>query len=124
MAQLFETPFQPIRESTSPSFRASGDDTAAVFGFESSGPNAKHATAVRKWDYPTSRAIRLTQKSGNDYYVQLGSSLAVAAADGTSMLVLGSESVILAVQAGINSISFISSTDYEVNVTLGYGRGN
>ena len=122
MSNQFMQPFQPIRESTSPAFRASGDSTAAVFGLEASAPNAQGATNVRKWDYPTSRCIRLAQISGNDYFVVLGSSLAVAAADGTSTLVLGGTAEILRVQPGQNSISIVSTTDYEVNITLGYGQ--
>ena len=114
--------FQPIRESSAPSFQTSANDTHLMTGIEASATDAIDSTNIRKWDYPTNRVIRLASKAGDDFHVALGSSDVVAVAN-NDMLVLGGAQEILRIQPGQDSISIVSSTDVFVNVTLGYGRG-
>ena len=64
----------------------------------------------------------MASKAGDDLFIALGSSLAVATVDGTSMLVLGGTAEIIRVQAGQTHIAVAASTDVVLNVTLGYGQ--
>lgn len=113
-------PFQPIRESTSPAFLTTAGNASVTYGLEASALNAEGSTNVRKWDYPTSRAIRIASIAGDDFYVTLGSS-DISTAIGTGMLVLGGTAEILRVQPNQTSIAIASSTDVVANITLGYG---
>ena len=114
MTQRFRLPFQPI-DSTAPSFEVSltlGNSTA----------NAMESTSAREWIGPTSRAIRVSSKTADDYYLQFGSTLAVASTS-VSMLVLGSKVEIFnPIRPGLTNIALQSSTDVTINVTLGYGQ--
>ena len=121
MTNVALTQFQPIRESSSPSFQASANDTSKVFGIEASAPNAVGATNVRKWDYPTNRVVRLASRAGDDFHVMLGSST-ITATTTFRPLILGGTQEILRIQPGQNSLALVSSTDVFINVTLGYGR--
>lgn len=113
MASMYLYPFQPIQGTTAPAFSSSALETgAALYALESTG--------VREWRYPTSRAIRLTEFSGGDYFVVTGTSDVVAAV-GTGMGVLGGVSEVFRVEAGITHISIVSSTTVVVNVCLGTG---
>ncbi len=126
MSNQFAQAFQPIRESSAPAFNTTlgmgASDGSVTYGLEASADNAQGATNIRKWDYPTSRTIRVASIAGDDFYVNLGSS-DILAEVGHSMLVLGGNQEILRVQPGQTSVAFISSTDITVNVTLGYGGG-
>ena len=121
MSNLFIHPFQPISESTSPAFDASADDTSRTVGIEASADSAIGATNVRKWDYPTSRVIRIASKAGDDFTVALGTS-DITAAPGLGMLVLGGTAELIKVQPHQTALAIASSTDVVVNVCLGYGN--
>ena len=112
MSNLYLYPFQPIKNSTAPSFSASGATAAALFAIETS--------ALREWQFPTSRALRFAELTGGDYYVKFGTSDAVAASTDT-MLILGGTVEVHRVEPGISHISIWSSTNVTVNVTLGHG---
>ena len=112
MANLYLYPFQPIRNSTAPSFSASASNASALFLIESTG--------LREWQFPTSRALRFAEITGGDYFVKFGTSDAVAASSDT-MLVLGGTVEVHRVEAGISHIAIFSSTSVVVNVTLGHG---
>lgn len=116
MPQLFDYPFQPIRNSTAPSFNSTGGDNASTLNaFESSG--------LREWDKgPDGRAVRFAESSGVDYFVNFGTSDIVAASS-DSMFVLGGTVELFRIQPGQTHMALISfSTVAEVNITIGYGR--
>lgn len=119
MPLRYDFPFQPIRNSTAPSFEVTSS------GFTGTTAQALESTAIgRTWEGPSGRAVRFAESSAVDYFVNFGSSLIVAASS-DSMKVLGGTVESFFIQPGqthvaIRSIS--TSTDALVNVTLGYGR--
>lgn len=112
MPNLFLYPFQPLKNSTAPAFESTADNNAVLLPIESTG--------IREWQFPTSRAVRLAEKTGADYYVKFGTSDVVAAST-NSMLVLGSAVEIFRLEAGQSHMSIMSSTSITVNITLGVG---
>ena len=112
MPNLFLLPFQALKNSTAPSFESTASTTAVLLALES--------TSVREWQFPTSRAVRLAEKTGADYYVKFGTSDVVAAST-NSMLALGGTVELHRIEAGQSHMSLYSSTDVTVNITLGTG---
>lgn len=114
---LYDFTFQPIRGSTLPSFTSSGSITSSAQALESSAAN-------RTWNGPSGRTIRFSESSGEDYYVQFGTSIVVAVKN-TSMLVLGAASEVFRLQPGQTHVAILSvstSTAAVINMTLGTGR--
>jgi len=109
MANRYAYSFQPIN-STAPAFNSSAG-SSAVYALEATG---------REWQYPTSRAVRITSKAADDFSILFGNS-AVAPSTATSMLVLGGVSEVFTVETLHTHIGIASSTDVIVNVTLGTG---
>ena len=108
-----QQPFEPLVNSSSPSFNSSALGTTTVnYALESTALN-------RVWQGPSSRSIRLNTLGSSSFYFQLGSST-VAAGSTDSVLVTGS--VIIGVQPKQTYIAVMSSTSTVVNVTLGVGR--
>ena len=112
MPNLFLYPFQALKNSTAPSFESTADNTAVLLALESSG--------LRQWQFPTSRVVRLAEKTGADYYVKFGTSDVVAAST-NSILMLGGTVELHRVEAGQSHMSVYSSTSITVNITLGIG---
>jgi hypothetical protein len=101
--------FTPI-PSTVPSFTVNSTGTSAAVALESS---------LRFWPLANAnRVIRISSISGDDFYVTLGSSLAVAVI-GTSILIPGGLITDLAVESNQDYIATISTTGVAFNVTLG-----
>lgn len=108
-----QIPFEPLINSSSPSFSSSALGTTS-FGY------ALESTALnRVWQGPASRSIRLNSLGSSGFYVQLGTS-SVSAGSTDSMLVTGP--VVIGVQPKQTHIAVMSSTSTVVNVTLGAGR--
>lgn len=105
--------FEPLVNSSSPSFSSSALGTSSVnYVLESTALN-------RVWQGPSSRSIRLNTLGSSGFYFQLGSSL-VSAGSTDSVLVTGS--VVIGVQPKQTYIAVMSSTSTVVNVTLGVGK--
>lgn len=79
------------------------------------------STAINRiFKGPTGRAIRVASISGDDFYVQFGSStMTLGSSVGT--LILGGTVEGFALQPYHTYIGVFSSTDVIVNVTPGYG---
>lgn len=98
--------------STAPSFTmtVTTTSTASLTAFEST---------VRKWTGPHSRAVRLSETSGADYWVNFGSSTIVAASS-NSMLVLGGAAEVFCLTPSMAYITAVATTTaVSVNVTCG-----
>ena len=107
-------PFIPIPSSTP------GFDVVLSTG---STLNAIENSSGRQWlSGPTGKSIRLSETSGVDYRVAMGTSTVDAALTG-SMLVLGGVVEVFNVPAGgYISIMTTSTAISTVNVALGYGQ--
>lgn len=114
MPSRYEYPFQPIRNSTEPSFETTLGTTTQYYAIEST------ATG-RQWQGPDGRSIRIVSKTGDDFYIQFGTTLAVAVSSG-SMLVLGGQDNVFNILPKDTHFAIASSTSVAVNVTLGYGH--
>lgn len=110
---LYFTPFQPVANSSGPSF---------TIAATSSGLVALESTTInRVWPYPSGRTLRIASISGDDFYIKLGSStIDAASSDGT--LMLGGTVELMRIQPGQSYLSFKSSTDVSFNLTLGVGQ--
>jgi hypothetical protein len=113
MSLLYLSLFHALRNSTAPAFQSTASDTAVLLALES--------TSLREWQFATSRAVRLAEKTGADYYVKFGTSDVVAAST-NSMLILGGTVEAHRVDTGQTHISLYSSTDVTVNICLGTGQ--
>lgn len=115
MTQRFNYPFTAVI-STAPSFLISGTLASTAQALESTAVN-------RKWQGPSSRAVRLCESSGVDYYIKFGSSTVTAASTDSILVLGGTETVITppvnATYIAIKSIS--TATAAVVNVTIGTG---
>ena len=108
-----QQPFEPLVNSSSPSFNSSALGTTSFnYALESTALN-------RVWQGPSSRSVRLISLGSSGFCFQLGSST-VSAGSTDSVLALGS--VIVGVQPKQTYIAVMSSTSTVVNVTLGVGR--
>ena len=107
-------PFQPLVNSSSPSFSSSAMGTTSyAYALESTALN-------RLWQGPASRSVRLNAFGSTAYFVNFGSST-VSAASTDSMLVVGPGPEIFSVDPKQTYIAIVSSTSAVVNVTLGVG---
>jgi hypothetical protein len=108
-------PFRTI-DSTAPSFVATSSTASAAFALE--------ATGVREWfGGPGSRAVRLASITADDYHVGFGTSDLVIASTTTPAILGGTVEIFSPIKPGYTHIAVISSsTDIDVNVTLGYGQ--
>jgi hypothetical protein len=110
---LYSTPFQPISNSSGPSFNI-GATSSGLYALESTSLN-------RVWSYPSGRTVRIASIGADDFYFKLGSStIDIGSSDGT--LVLGGTVELFRVQPAQQYIVFKSSTDVTFNVTLGVGQ--
>jgi hypothetical protein len=107
MPTLNESPFRPIT-STAPSFNSTQADGVAL---QSTG---------REWQYPSNRAIRVSSKAADDFFLCFGSSTVVANTS-ACMLVLGGVSEVFSLQPSQTHVAIASSTDVVCNFTLGHG---
>lgn len=83
---------------------------------------ALESTALgRVWQGPSGRAIRLSEISGGDYSIKVGTSDAVAASS-DSILCLGGVVEEFGVPPDATHISVVSSTTITLNITLGTGQ--
>lgn len=115
MFPLDQISFQPLVNSSSPSFSSSAMGTTSFnYALESTSLN-------RVWQGPASRSVRLNAFGSTAYFVQFGSSL-VSAGSTDSMLVVGPGPEIFSVDPKQTYIAIMSSTSAVVNVTLGVGR--
>ena len=107
--------FQPLVNSSSPSFSSSAMGTTSfAYALESTALN-------RTWQGPTSRSVRLNAFGSTAYFVQFGSSLVLSEST-NSMLVVGPGPEIFSVDPKQTYIAIVSSTSAVVNVTLGVGK--
>lgn len=115
MSLRYDQAFQPVR-STEPSFNMTLSTASSAVALEST------ATG-RRWSGGTGRTIRVMESSGNEFFLQLGSSLAVAVSTG-SMRMLGGVAEVFKVEPGQSYIALmtLSTSPSDVNVVLGYGR--
>src|SRR5262245_19612434 len=111
---FYASPFQPIRNSTEPSFNSTMGSISVAYGLENAATN-------RIWAGGSGRAIRIASFDANgDFYFVIGSSTIVCTTSGATAVPGGTVEVV-AVQAGQTHIAFASSTSVTVNVTLGRG---
>lgn len=113
MANRFLQAFTPI-SSTLPSFDVFIDSTSVATALES--------TSIREWAGPTGRSIRISTITADDFRMQLGSTLAAASTAGSMLMLGGTVEVIRQLRVQDTNIAFHSSTDVNINVTLGYGQ--
>lgn len=109
----YDYPFRAI-PSSEPAFNVALSQSAVLTKLEST---------ERVWQGPSGRSIRLSETSGVDYFIALGSSL-VAAVSTASMQILGGVAEVFRVDPSDTYISVITAatSTHTVNVTLGYGR--
>ena len=113
MSQLDIKAFQPLINSSSPSFNSSALGTTSHF-------YALESTALNRiWQGPMSRSVRVISLGSLSFYVQFGSTLASAGST-DSMLVIGEG--VFSVSPSDTNIAVTSSTSAVVNITLGTGR--
>lgn len=110
MASRFQFPFRPIR-GNAPGFNSSLG-SSAIYALE--------ATSAREYQFPTSRALRVTSKAADDFSIILGTST-MAPSTATGMTVLGGAVEVFTVDADVTHVGIASSTDVTVNFTLGTG---
>lgn len=117
MPSRYQLPFHHI-DSTAPSFQSAGSVASSA--------NALESTAIgRTWDGPASRAVRVAESSGIDYYLAFGSSTLVAVSSESMLVLGGTVEIFHPIVPSITHIAILSvstSTAAEVNVTLGYGQ--
>lgn len=114
MTLRYDLPFYPV-PSTAPSFLATLSTVSSAQAMES--------TSVRDWQGPTGRSVRLSETSGVDYNVQIGTSDVVVTST-ASMLILGGVVEVFRVNPGQTHIALMTQSTQisNVNITLGYGR--
>lgn len=115
MSLRYDQAFQPVR-STEPSFNMTLSTASSGVVFQST------ATG-RQWDGPTGRSIRVMESSGNEFFIQFGSSTVVATSTG-SMRMLGGVAEVFRIDANQTYVAVmtLSTSPSDVNFTLGYGR--
>lgn len=115
MPLRYDQTFYPIR-STEPSFNMTLSTASSAVALEST-------AAGRYWAGPSGRAIRIMESSGVEFFMQLGSSLAVAVSTG-SMRLLGGVAETFHVEPGLTYIALMTDSTQvsNVNITLGHGR--
>lgn len=114
MFPLDQQAFQPLLNSTAPSFNSSAmGSTTFNYKLDSSG--------VRDWQGPGTRSVRLLSAVNTPYYINFGAS-AVIAETTNSVLCLGGTPAIFTVSPAQTYIAMVSSTTVTVNVTLGVGK--
>ena len=108
----FDLPFQPIVSSHT-SFDMILSTASSAVELESSG---------RIWSGPGSRSIRISESSGVEYRMQIGSSLVEAAA-ATCPMMLGGVAEIFTIYPRNTYIALMTTSTAisNVSVTLGYG---
>lgn len=107
-------PFTPVN-STAPSFESTLGSTSQFYALQSSAVN-------RLWNGPSGRAVRFAESSGVDYYLNWGTTLAVAASSDSILMLGGVESVLTPPTPSVTHVAIAGkSTDVVVNLTIGYG---
>lgn len=115
--QRYQWNFVPLPNTTGPGFLTSAIEAST------GGAYALEGTATgRVWQGPT-RAVRLTEQNGVDYFVQFATASTLALPSSVdAMLVLGGVSEVFKVMPNWTHIGIKSAgTTAVVNVTLGYG---
>lgn len=115
MTLRFDTAFKSVR-STEPSFSMTLSTLSSAVAFQST------ATG-REWLGPFGRTVRVMESSGVEFFMQFGSSLAVAVSTG-SMRMLGGVAEVFTIEPGQTYVAIytVSTSISDVNFTLGYGR--
>lgn len=113
MSGRYDYAFQPIT-STEPSFEMVLSTISSAVLLQTTG---------REWYGPTGRSIRISETSGVDFRLQIGSSLAVAVSS-ASIMMLGGVVELFSVPANQTYVAIMTTSTQisTVNLTLGYGR--
>ena len=111
MASRFLYPFSPVGTADI-GFNTTLGGAAATYALESS---------ARFWQFPTSRAVQVTSRAADDFFINFGTSdVTVGTTNG--MLVMGGAERVYGVDVTKTHIAVIgSSTDVTINIALGYG---
>lgn len=112
MSQRFQRPFYTVT-STEPAFNSTLGSANTAYALESSDTN-------RIWQGPSNRTVRVASKASDDLFMVFGTTTAVATSSG-GMLILGGTVEAFYVSPSQTNVAVASSTDVEVNVTIGYG---
>ena len=108
----FQQVFRPI-SSSSPGFNST------------SGPSQYYAlesTALNRfWNGPSGRALRVASISGDDFYVQFGTTSSMTVGTTCGVLILGGTVESFAMMPYWTHIGIAASTDVICNMALGYG---
>ena len=115
MTLRFDTAFKPVR-STEPTFSMTLSTISSAVALEST-------ATFRQWFGPFGRTVRVMESSGVEFFLQFGSSLAVAVSTG-SMRMLGGVAEVFTLEAVQTYVAIMtdSTSISNVNMTLGYGR--
>ena len=112
---LNNSPFRPsLHGSSSPTISSTLGSSGILYAFESTG--------LREWQFPSNRSILVTEFSGADFWINIGSSDVVAVAGTNGIPVLGGTAQVFSLRDPSQThFAFASSTSVTVNVTIGHG---
>ena len=112
---LNSSPFRPsMVGSSSPTVSSTLGSASATYPFQS--------TALREWQFPSNRSILVTEFSGADFWLNIGTSDVVAVAGTNGIPILGGTAQVFTLRDPSQThFAVASSTSVLVNVTIGHG---